>query len=411
MPAVAWCSGPKVSLGEAAESSAQPGWCGLCPRSGGLVNGAPSAHLRSLTSLRFAAAILVVVFHLSLVAPGLGGIGRLAAAGYVGVTFFFVLSGFVLTYSWDIDATTSRFYRRRFARIYPVHLLFIALAIVPWGAAPNWGTLPTNLLLLQAWSPDDAVVRSFSGVSWSLSCELFFYAVFPLLVRVMWRWVRRPLVVGAASIALALAIGVGMQRHDPEWGTWLFHLPAFRMVEFVAGSLAAMAMTRGWVPRLRVRWAGVFVVVSYLSVLVLPVAIGYRFEDRWALSLAMVPSLVMLIAVNAHVDLVGAPSPLQSRTLVSLGQWSFCIYMAHPLVLGLTEPLLGAAGVFGSLLGCTLVVLTVVGVSFVLHVVVERPLERRLRGASDLRTSGATEKDEAEEVVPVVNGSSAIATN
>lgn len=375
------------------------------------MNAGPSAHLRSLTSLRFAAALLVVVFHLSLVAPGLGGVGRLAAAGYVGVTFFFVLSGFVLTYSWDIDATASRFYRRRFARIYPVHLLFIALAMVPWSPPPNWGALPANLALLQAWSPDDPVARSFSGVSWSLSCELFFYATFPLLVRLIWRWVRRPLVVGAVSIAVALAVGVTMQRHDPELGAWLFHLPAFRMVEFVAGSLAAMAMTRGWVPRLRVRWAGVFVVVSYLSVLVLPVAIGYRFEDRWALSLAMVPSLVMLIAVNAHVDLVGAPSPLKSRTLVSLGQWSFCIYMAHPLVMGFTQPLLVSAGVFGSLLGCALVMLAVVGVSFVLHVVVERPLERRLRGAADVRTSGATETEGVGESVPLVSRPSVIATN
>ena len=367
--------------------------------------------MRSLTSLRFAAALLVVVFHLSVLAPGLGELGRLAAAGYVGVTFFFVLSGFVLTYSWDIDATASRFYRRRFARIYPVHLLFIALAMVPWSAAPNWGALPANLALLQSWSPDDSVARSFSGVSWSLSCELFFYAIFPLLVRLIWRWVRRPLVVGAMTIALALAVGVAMQRHDPEWGAWLFHLPAFRMVEFVAGSLAAMAMTRGWVPRLRVRWAGVFVVVSYLGVLVLPVAIGYRFEDRWALSLAMVPSFVMLIAVNAHVDLVGAPSPLRSRTLVSLGQWSFCIYMAHPLVMGFTQPLLASAGVFGSLLGCALVVFAVVGVSFVLHVVVERPLERRLRGAADVRTSGAIETEGVEESVPLVSRPSVIATN
>lgn len=372
------------------------------------MNTAPSTHLRSLTSLRFAAALLVVVFHLSLFAPGLGGVGRLAAAGYVGVTFFFVLSGFVLTYSWDIDATAARFYRRRFARIYPVHLLFVALAMMPWVVTPNWAALPTNLALLQAWSPDDAVARSFSGVSWSLSCEFFFYAAFPLLVRLIWRRVRRPLVVGEVAIGLAFVVGVAMQRHDPEWGAWLFHLPAFRMVEFVAGSLAAMALTRGWVPRLRVRWAGVFVVTSYLGVLVIPVAIGYRLEDRWALSLAMVPSIVMLIATNARVDLVGAPSPLQGRTMVGLGQWSFCIYMAHPLVIGFTQPLLASRGVFGSLLGCVLVVLVVVGVSFVLHAVVERPLERRLRGAGDTRLSGAAEQDSAEEPVALTARPSAV---
>lgn len=344
-------------------------------------------HLQSLTSLRFVAALLVVVFHLSMFAPGLDPFGRLLAPGYVGVTFFFVLSGFVLTYSWDADDSARRFYRRRFARVYPTHLLFLGIAILPPGASQNWPALPANALLLQSWSPDDAVVRSFSGVAWSLSCELFFYATFPLLVR-GGRWVHRPLAAIFVLVALAFGVGAALQARSSDWGLLLFHLPAFRIVEFACGSLAATALVRGWVPRLRVRWAAVMVVVSYLSVLVIPVAIGYRLEDRWALTLAMVPSVIMLIATCARSDLAGAPSPLHGQAAVRLGQWSFCIYMAHPVVIALMLPLVGSLSLPEAVFGCLLVVVAVVAVAWALHEGFERPLERWLREPGDRRASG-----------------------
>ena len=73
--------------------------------------------------------------------------------------------------------------------------------------------------------------------------------------------------------------------------------------------------------------------------------------------------------------------------MVSLGQWSFCIYMAHPVVISLTLPLLGTPSLLGAALGCLLVVFAVTGVSYLLYATFERPLERWLRGADDLRAS------------------------
>ncbi|CAN7533688.1 acyltransferase [Terrabacter sp. LjRoot27] len=344
------------------------------------------AHLRSLTSLRFVAAGLVVIFHLSTYIPNFPMLGRLMGAGYVGVTFFFVLSGFVLTYSMDPDASTSRFYRRRFARIYPVHLLFVVVAMLPFSAAPNWSALPANVLLLQAWSPDDAVVRSFTGVSWSLSCEMFFYAAFPFVARFLWR-VRHPIVASALLLAGAAGIGAALHVRGPDWGLLLFHLPAFRFVEFACGALAATAVMRGNAPRVRMRWASASLTVSYVVVLFCPTFTGYHLEDRWALTLAMVPSFVAVIIACAHLDLAAAPSPLRSRLMVSLGQWSFCVYMAHPLILALTAPLLASPLPLGAALGCLLAVMAVIGVSFVLYETFERPLERLLRGPGPQRLS------------------------
>lgn len=363
------------------------------------------SHLRSLTSLRFLASLLVFMFHVSSFAPGLGPLDRLMASGYVGVTFFFTLSGFVLTFSWEAGIKTSRFYRRRFARIYPVHLLFVIVATLPLSPMSNWSALPENLLLIQSWWREDAVVRSFSGVSWSLSCEMFFYAVFPLLARWL-RRVRRPLRLAAGLLTVSLLIGVALEVASPDCALWLFHLPAFRLVEFTCGGLIAIALKRGWLPLLSVKWAVVSVVVSYLTVLCLPVLVGYRVEDRWALTLAMVPSFGALIAACAHGDLAGVPSLLQGQTMVSLGEWSFCVYMAHPVVIALTAPLLGSRSMLGAALGCIVVTFTVIGAAYLLHATVERPMERLLRGAV-ARVSRATDSgaDIEESVLTTSTGS------
>ena len=345
-----------------------------------------SVHLPSLTSLRFVAAALVLVHHLFNYAPTLTVVSQLASIGYVGVTFFFVLSGFVLTWAWSPETKARTFYRRRFARVYPVHLLFVAVSTVVFAEQLNWGALPANLMLLQAWSPDDSVVRSFSAVSWSLSCELFFYATFPLLVRGVLR-VRRSLLAGAAVLALGMAIGLLLEIRDPALGLLIFHLPVFRMVEFVCGSLAAAAMIRGWSPRTRVPWAAAFVATSYLSLLILPVVIGYRLEDRWAITLAMVPSCVLLITSSARVDTEGGRSILRHHLPVRLGQWSFCVYMAHPAILALGAPWLGSRDLVLAGVACIAVVVAVVLVAWLLYAKLERPLERVLRGGGPARAS------------------------
>jgi peptidoglycan/LPS O-acetylase OafA/YrhL len=151
--------------------------------------------LHALTSVRFFAALLVVLFHFG--GPLLGHapkpVVNVVAAGYVGVSFFFVLSGFVLAYAYarldrsDVGALRA-FYAARIARIYPAYLLSI-VAIAPFAArsivadgAPDGlgravGSGVAALALLQGWFP--ATVGAWNFPAWSLSAELLFYALFP----------------------------------------------------------------------------------------------------------------------------------------------------------------------------------------------------------------------------------------
>src|SRR5687768_14460819 len=118
-------------------------------------------HIPALTSLRFFAAFYVLVFHSG--GPALTDSGRLPALldnflmnGYLGVTFFFVLSGFILTYVYYgklmTQEETTRYAAARFARVYPVYLLSLLL-MVPFVSSTGFLHALAQFILLQSWIP------------------------------------------------------------------------------------------------------------------------------------------------------------------------------------------------------------------------------------------------------------------
>ena len=148
----------------------------------------------ALTSLRFFAALAVVAHH---------GVGLwnfelspfIRQFAEIGVSFFFVLSGFVLVWNYSNLNSSERigFYFKRFLRIYPTHWLITALfAISSWAFVSGFAiaslgkwwllVLLTNFCLLQSWIPIPAYYFSYNGPSWSVSCEIFFYLLFPILL-------------------------------------------------------------------------------------------------------------------------------------------------------------------------------------------------------------------------------------
>ena len=212
-----------------------------------------AARLDSLTGLRFAAALFVVVHHAeSFELAELGPADRLAEVGYVGVEFFFVLSGFVLAWVLRPDDRARSFYRRRFARVYPLHLAFLipgaillAAGLIEVSAISTALTVP----LLQAWSPPHtAIDASLNAPDWSLSCEAFFYLCFPLLGALLARRTSHRLYAVAAGTVAAMVAAYLLSRLpsfvDQAW--WLVYtFPAYRIGEFVLGIVLALLVARG----------------------------------------------------------------------------------------------------------------------------------------------------------------------
>ena len=228
--------------------------------------------LPALTSVRFFAAFHVALFHMKEMGV-LGGPGWLvtfAGIGYVGVSFFFVLSGFILVYSYaGRDIVLRDFWQTRFARIYPAYLFALLLTSPFWiiGALTmhvpffEFGTrhfaLATGLvlLLLQSWVPGAAM--SWNAVSWSLSVEAFFYAVFPFLLvrfgkfsrKVLWTLITACWIVGLAISGgfLALRPEGAPYVSSADWSAavnFVKFFPLVRLPEFLMGMACGFLFLR-----------------------------------------------------------------------------------------------------------------------------------------------------------------------
>jgi peptidoglycan/LPS O-acetylase OafA/YrhL len=229
------------------------------PTSDGVSHG--RRDLPSLTGLRWVAAFLVFAFHSAGYGVATTGWWHLTRFGFVGVSFFFVLSGVVLTWSARPGQGAREFYWRRFARIYPAHAVTAVVAIVLYVVVmpphkPIWAGL-LALLLLHAWPPVPVVNSAANGVSWSLSCEAFFYALFPVLSTMLSRWSRRrrtafvtAVLTVCSSAAIACSFVAGGRYDVPAYEN-----PLVRVGEFVLGVALGLALREGWVPRVRLGWA------------------------------------------------------------------------------------------------------------------------------------------------------------
>lgn len=182
----------------------------------------PLARFNGLDTLRAAAIIVVMLYHLNmygLLPPVLSPIARM---GWIGVDLFFVLSGFLIgsqvlkPYLTGGRPSFKEFYSRRAYRILPAFFVVLLLyEVVPlWREAPGpyagwqYASFTWNLLLLGY--PEN---RAFSHV-WSLCVEEHFYLLLPPLLFIL---MRRPSIWKTASLLLFIVVGgIGLRA-------WLLH--------------------------------------------------------------------------------------------------------------------------------------------------------------------------------------------
>jgi peptidoglycan/LPS O-acetylase OafA/YrhL len=186
------------------------------------------AQINTLTSLRFFAAMWVVLYHYW---PNLGvSPPAVVEKGYLGVELFFTLSGFILSHVY-LDSFERGGFRygaflwARLARIYPLHLATLAgVGAMAAGAAAighdvdanvlSWAALPANLLLVQAWGL--APVAGWNHPSWSISAEWFAYLSFPAFAWAALKLQRRPMLALAGALALPVLVYAAFQQLTGE---------------------------------------------------------------------------------------------------------------------------------------------------------------------------------------------------
>ncbi|WP_228976950.1 acyltransferase [Streptomyces sp. DH12] len=347
--------------------------------------------LPSLTGLRFWAALVVVLYHLSRQVGEVPWVSAATWYGRSGVTFFFVLSGFVLAWTYDGRRVPARvFLWRRFARIWPLLAVTTALSVAAYaalGTDVSLRAVAATLLLANAWLPDPDLLRGGNPAAWSLSDEAWFYLLFPLLVALPWlRSARGRLGVALAVCAALPAVWLcGAVIADPAVRSWaLGYFPVTRTLQFLLGVTAGLAVARGWRPPLRAGTAVALVAGWHLALVpwsrAVPDALWY--SPYQASQLLSAPLFALLVAAAAHADLHGRGTGLGGRWSIRLGHWSFAWYLLHEVAIRLW---VGAYGRPVGLAATAQVWLLVVTASLALSAAayhwVEHPLERRLRAA------------------------------
>ena len=159
-----------------------------------------STKLDSLTVFRFVAAASVVIFHYGRDTAVYKALPAVLAAGSIAVTFFFVLSGFVISISahgrkFDL----FRFYVNRVARIFPVYILALLAVLFAVNLDGKGLDFFLSLTMMQSWFSPYPLTLNMPG--WSVSVEVFFYIVAPAMIVLAGRWGARSW-LGWASISI-----------------------------------------------------------------------------------------------------------------------------------------------------------------------------------------------------------------
>ncbi|MGC4810430.1 acyltransferase family protein [Micromonospora sp. DT228] len=344
--------------------------------------------VESLTGLRWFAAFAVFLFHANQIIklPTVYGIklGDFFRFGDAGVTFFYVLSGFVLTWSFSPTVGTGTFYWRRFARVWPALVVSTAIAWVSFDQVwhDSWKRTLLSLSLTESWFPPAAHLVA-NPVAWSVSCEAFFYLLFPFVIRPLLR-LRLPAlaIIAAAGLFVEWAYWFFVQDLiDPKeyWIqlSWFLRFPPIRFIEFLLGMIAAAALLRGWRPKLNL-WVALSTVPASVLLLWWGAQLGW-WGAHWSQQ-GLVPACVLVVLAAAIRDISGRPSIFRSKPLVALGAWSYAFYLVH---LSVIYWLMGTvkAGPASWTNVKVLLIWTVLGIAlaWACYRWVEHPVERYLR--------------------------------
>ena len=369
---------------------------------------APRPQLPALTSIRFLAAVWVALFHAQAMRVFFGPewFQVFASIGDMGVHFFFVLSGFIMVYTYSGRLESRRdFWQARFARVYPAFIFSLLLMgpgffyvslkmdvakVVPewvWPAQHLKVSVLLALTMLQTWIPRNAM--AWHMPTWSLSNEAFFYFLFPFLLPVFGRFSRKQLL---AVIPACFILGIAASglynwyqpdgpgaRNSHEIVPWLYFIkfhPLSRVSEFLLGMACGMVFVQSQRKR-SLGWPLIAVGVALTGVA------GTLLHRNVSLVLhpaVIAPAFAAIIyGVALRPMALGA---LENKFFVLLGEASYSFYLLHSGVIGAFGMYFHDAS--GALrrqnaLGLFLMLATTALVSIGVYAGIERPMRRVLR--------------------------------
>ena len=366
--------------------------------------------LPAVTSLRFFAAFHVALFHMKemRILTGPHWLTSFAGIGYVGVSFFFVLSGFILVYTYAGRNIVLRdFWQTRFARIYPAYLFSLVLTFPFFYVGTHMFHVPfftfgeqhfalssvLVLLLLQAWIPPAALL--WNAVAWSLSVEAFFYLVFPFALTRFTRLSRRALFIiipacwvagmAVSSIYLAARPAGALYVSSADWSGWVQFVkffPLVRLPEFLMGMACGFLFIRGERnPKLALPLVGIGLAGVVATV------IASKFVPYLVVHTAMSGPAFAAIVYGIALEPKWA-AWLNNRLLVLFGDASYSFYLLHSMFVAFfffnfKTQQVRFNNVFGIIAWTAMMLI----ISSLVYRFIEEPARRKLRPKRDTRSA------------------------
>lgn len=295
--------------------------------------------------LRFVFIFFLMLHHFSMFSalnlPHWDSVMKIFMEGFVSVNFFFILSGFVIQYSYkslllEAKISSAEFFFRRIVHLYPLYFIFLYGALVLYRNDWNiFGFLSspvfaTHLLMIQSWLPvrSHDMAFQFNGLSWAVSTEVFFYFAYTFLVLLPLRKLLGLVLSLFAFILLEMYfVGLGTKL-----SSWLFYVSPFtRLMEFVIG-MALCDILRQHRPALadRGKLFGTCMEAGAVALLAFAMYLGAVLDISWIWKWQMLYIIPCALLISVFFFQAGRISDLlSSRLFVFLGNISLCLYLCH----------------------------------------------------------------------------------
>ena len=301
--------------------------------------------IKPLTSLRFFFCLMVFFCHINFLNNSenlflLTISKNIFSEGYIGVSFFFILSGFILSYNYldkfrSNQITHKVFFISRFSRIYPLYILtfLISLPLVIKTILSNpfeyFILSIIHLSLLQSFIPLIGVYFNFNSPSWSISDEMFFYLMTPFLFSVL-LYSKNKII--SIILTLITLLFLGMFFVPVKYHHSIFYInPFVRILDFILGILIFLLFKRIKtieIPKWHMNCLEFCSIIIFILFFIYHNNIPhvYRFSIYY-----WIPISLIILIFSFEKGIVS--KTLSNKIILYLGEISFGFYMIHQLVI------------------------------------------------------------------------------
>lgn len=288
--------------------------------------------IKPLTSLRFFFALMVLLNHVPF--PYNHIIYKMASNGSVGVSFFFILSGFILSYNYQKKFSKNynkkKFWIDRFLRIYPLHLFILCLiSFLFLFLGTNYILIIkqffSHLFLVQNYIPIKEIYSSLNKPAWSICCEIFFYFIFPFII-------LRIKKNSIYFILLLIAFAFFLYYFNSQNSMFIGINPFIRLSDFIVGILTFQLYDK-----LKVYFEKLnlfqYSLLELFALIILFMSLIF-FSNLYyyqIFPLFWIPMVVFILTMSVSKGILARI--LSHHYLIILGEISYSIYMTHYLIL------------------------------------------------------------------------------